>query len=304
MGITSRFGPVTGEPVIDRATCSACGTCALACSTGVLTKGEREVAVDREAGFGCIACGHCMMVCPTGSITVTGRGIAPGDVVDLPPAGERATPAQLEALLLARRSMRRFKTDPVPRDLLERVVAAAALAPMGIPPWEVGVVVFDTRAKVRALSDLGVAQYAGLLKMMDNRVVGAAMGLMKKATRDWFRTFLLPLARGIVEGRRQGRDHLLYDAPACLLFHAGPQADAADTAIACTAAMLQAEAFGLGTCMIGALPGPLARSKAASAKAGCPAGQVPKIALLVGWPALKYRKGIRRSFSSVAWRDA
>jgi nitroreductase len=199
--------------------------------------------------------------------------------------------------------VRRFKADPVPRALLDRLVAAASMAPMGIPPWEVGVVVHDTPAKVKALSDVGVDQYEGLLKMMDNGVARTLMGLMKKPSRDFFRTFLLPLGRKIVAGRREGRDALLYGAPACLLFHAGAHADAADTAIACTAAMLQAEALGLGTCMIGALPGPLARSRAASAKAGVPGGHSPKIALLVGWPAIRYRKAIRRPFASVAWRD-
>ena len=56
------------------------------------------------------------------------------------------------------------------------MVAAAATAPMGIPPWEVGVIVLRGRPKVRELARDVAHTYAGLLKWMDNRAV---MGLLR-----------------------------------------------------------------------------------------------------------------------------
>ena len=50
---------------------------------------------------------------------------------------------------------------------------------------------------------------------------------MKKPLRQQFLTFILPLGRTLVEGKKRGRDHVLYDAPAALLFHASPYTDSA-----------------------------------------------------------------------------
>jgi len=178
-------------------------------------------------------------------------------------------------------------------------VEAAALAPMAIPPSEIGIVVFDTPDRVRALANLGVAIYRRLLRMMDHRVARALLRLSPKGA--WFVDFLLPLGRQVVAAADRGEDHLLYKAPACLLFHQSRHADPADVAIAITTAMLAAEARGLGTCIIGALPGPLARNGAACRRAGIPAGHVPAGALILGWPDVTFRKAIRRPLASVRW---
>lgn len=56
--------------------------------------------------------------------------------------------------LLARRSVRKYKTDPVERDLLEKIVEAGHMAPTArnVQPWEF-VVITDV-AKRRLLSDI------------------------------------------------------------------------------------------------------------------------------------------------------
>lgn len=67
----------------------------------------------------------------------------------------------------------------------------------------------------------------------------------------------------------------------------------------CTCAMVAAEALGLGTCVIGCAAPPLARHKELLKKYGLPEGNVPKIVLIMGYPAVTYRKAIRRPFQSV-----
>ena len=300
MAVISSFGEVSGLPVIDRDTCTHCGACAETCPTGVLTMDGDTVLVDVAVTFGCIACGQCMMACPTGSVAVTGRRVSPDQLVELPGPARRASADQLEALFLARRSVRRFQPDDVPGDVVDRVVAAAATAPMGIPPWEVGVVVFRGRPKVRELARDVAHTYAGLLKWMDN---AAVMGLLrvfaKKATYDQFRSFILPLGRDVVAARRAGQDKVLYDAPAALLFHTSPYADGADAFIACTYAMLAAESLGLGSTMIGCAAPPLARRRDLLRKYGVPERSKPAIVLILGYPATTYVRGIRRPFLAV-----
>lgn len=302
MGIPTSHGDAPGLPVIDAGTCSRCGLCVEACPVGVLSVGSERIEVDAAAGFGCIACAHCAMACPSESIAITGRDLQADDLEPLP---ETAQPSleQLEALFRTRRSRRTFKPDPVSGELLERIIAAASRAPMGIPPWEVGVVAFRSRERVRELAQDTAKAYGGLLPLIDHAPIRFLMRLFMK--KDAFRRmhgFILPLGREITAARARGEDKVLYDAPAALLFSHSPHTDAADAVIACTYAMLAAEALGLGSCMIGCLPPVLERRKDLMAKHGVPAGQIPALVLILGHPATTFQRGVRRRFLTVTER--
>jgi ferredoxin/nitroreductase len=302
MGIPYRRGSEPGLPVVDADACSTCGDCVEACPVGVLKLEDGRVLVERDAVFGCIACAHCTMVCPTDAMTVSGRGMEGARLVDLPPAGQRAGAEALRALLLARRSVRRFGPDEVPRETLDRVIAAAALAPMGIPPWDVGVVAFHGRDKVARLARDVADAYRGLLRFVDNPLARGLLWLLApRKTHRQMVDFILPLGRDIVRAAREGRDKVLYDAPAALLFHASAWSDTADAAIACTYAMLAAEAEGLGTTMIGCAAPPLARRRALLDAYGLPAGNQPKIVLIMGHPNVRYCRAIERPFDTVTY---
>ncbi len=300
MGVISSLGAVSGSPSIDPATCTVCWACSDVCPTGTLVQGEGAIRVESNATFGCIACAQCMMVCPSDSVTVTGRKLSPADLVRLPEKSERATSKQLESLFLSRRSVRRFKPEEIARKILDDVVDAASTAPMGIPPWEVGVVALHGRAKVGEVAREVAKGYAGLLKFMDRKLVLNLMGLfLKKAQMEQFRSFILPLGREIVKAGKTGQDVVFYDAPAALLFHTSPYADSADAVIACTYAMLAAESLGLGSCMIGCACPMLARNKGALRKLGIPEGHKPAIALILGYAEVEFVKAVRRPFLSV-----
>jgi nitroreductase len=268
----------------------------------VLAQEESKIVVVRDTPFGCIGCGHCMMVCPTAAIHVTGRKTGPERLVDLPSREETASIEAFEGLCLRRRSVRRFSDRSVSRADLERIVAAAATAPMGIPPWEVGVTVLEGRDRVRAFSADVIGSYRGLLRFVDRNAVRWLMRVfLRRSTYEQWTSFILPLARELVGGWDRGEDLLHYDAPALLLFHTSTYADTADAVIACTYAMLAAEAMGLGTTMIGSVAPAISRNRKVLEKAGIPKGNRPQIVLIVGLPAAEFRKGIRRPFASVTW---
>ena len=287
-----------GRIHIDEQACTQCGQCATTCPTEVLALEDGRVLV-RDSPLGCIACGHCMMVCPAGSITVTGRDISPEDLLPLPPVEERATGEALAALMQARRSVRRFKDQEVDPTVLDRIVAMASSGPMGIPPWDVGCVVVRGRERVRELVDEIIQGYEGFLNVFRPWVLAAMRPFLRQATYDRFRYFIRPLAEMYVAGRRHGKDLLFHGAPAVIVFHHSPYADATDAAIACTYAMLAAESLGLGTTMIGAAAPMLVRNKALCRRLEVPEGHTPAIALIVGHPAVTFRRAIRRRFTHV-----
>jgi nitroreductase/NAD-dependent dihydropyrimidine dehydrogenase PreA subunit len=296
--VHSRY-PESGTVTIAEESCTKCGLCARACPADVLVLDGEGLRVNEKAPFGCIACGHCMMVCPTGSITVSGRGLSPEDCVELPPPEARASESSLAALMGSRRSVRRFKPDEVPREVLERVVELASSAPMGIPPWDVGVTVVHGREQVQKLAEEIITGYRTFLRIFKPWVITVMRPLMGRATCELFRSFVRPLAQMMVAGRNEGRDLLFWNAPAVMIFHRAPYADDADSTIACTYAMLGAEAIGLGTTVIGSAAPILKRNKTLAQSYGIPPANKPAITMILGYPAVRFQRAVRRHFTSV-----
>jgi nitroreductase len=239
-------------------------------------------------------------VCPAGAIAVTGRGVSPQDLLPLPGPDKRASADALAALLQARRSIRVFRDRPVDPKLVERVVELAATAPMGIPPWDVGCVSVIGREEVRRVADEVIKGYEGFLKIFKPWLLAVMRPFVGQAKYDMFTNFVRPLAQMYVEGHQEGRDKLFYDAPALLVFHHSPYADALDAGIACTYAMLAAESLGLGGTIIGGAPPILQRNKTLCRHLGIPAANQPSMALILGHPAVSFRKAIRRRFAHVS----
>jgi len=240
-----------------------------------------------------------MMVCPTGAVTVSGRGVSPEDLVSLPEPETRASGEALAALMLARRSVRHFGDQPVEAEVIERVVDMAAMAPMGIPPWDVGCVSVIGREEVQGVADEVVKGYEGFLKIFKPWLLAMMRPFMGRAKYEMFADFIRPLAETYVRSRREGGDKLFYNAPALLIFHHSPYADALDAGIACTYAMLAAESLGLGSTIIGGAPPILQRNRELCRRLGIPDENTPSMALILGYPTVRFRKAIRRRFAHV-----
>ncbi len=285
-----------GEVSVDQHQCNRCGLCVSICPAEVLTL-EAGSVQQLTTGFGCIACGHCMMVCPQECISVNGRGLSPADLRPLPPQEQRADADALNALLQSRRSVRRFDERPVEPDLLERIVAMSASAPMGIPPWDVGVATVSGTTEVQKLAGEIVAGYRGMLKIMRPRALALLRPFIGKIRYEQFSSFVLPLAESYVRSQQQGRDTLFWNAPAVLIFHHSPYAEAADTTIACTYAMLAAESLGLGSCIIGGASPIMQRNRAICQQLQIPDGNKPAIVLILGYPAVTFKRSIKRHFT-------
>lgn len=289
-----------GEVTIDEQTCTQCGLCAKICPAEVLRIDGGKPQVSDKSLFGCIACGHCMMVCPEGAIAVTGRGVSPQDLLPLPGPDERASADALTALMLSRRSVRRFRDQPVDAKLVEHVVELATTAPMGIPPWDVGCVSVIGRKEVQRIADQVIKGYEGFLRIFKPWLLAAMRPFVGQAKYNMFTSFIRPLAQMYVGGHREGRDMLFYNAPVLLIFHHSPYADALDAGIACTYAMLAAESLGLGSTIIGGAPPILQRNKSLCRRLGIPDANKPSVTLILGHPAVNFRKTIRRRFAHVS----
>jgi ferredoxin len=287
-----------GIPTIDESTCTGCGLCVKACPDGVLVLQDGRPKAGAGELLGCIACGHCVCICPTGSITVAGRGMTLDDAFKLPPAFQRATSDQLDALLAARRSIRRFEKREIDRSVVDRILEMTSTAPMGIPPSDVGVVVFHGAERVQAFAADACDAFRRMAWFFSPVMLTLMRPFLGKENYLAMRDFVKPLLRTLVEKRSEGVDWFAYDARAALLFHHGPTADPADCSVAATYAMLAAESLGLGSCLLGTTVG-LNNSKAFKAKYGIPSKNKIGLALVMGHPAEKFPNGVRRRLASV-----
>ena len=238
-----------------------------------------------------------MMVCPQECISVNGRGLSSADLRALPPPEQRADADALAALLQSRRSVRHFTDRPVELDLLARIVDMAASAPMGIPPWDVGVATVSGFAEVQKLAEEIVAGYRGFLKVVRPGVLPLMRPFIGRVRYEQYSHFILPLAASYVHSQQQGQDKLFWNAPAVLIFHHSPYAETADATIACTYAMLAAESLGLGSCIIGGAAPIMQRNRTISRKLAIPESNKPVIALILGYPAVAFKRSIKRRFS-------
>lgn len=284
---------------IDYDRCLGCGLCVGVCGTTLVME-EGRVRADRERMFGCIGCGQCAAVCPQACITVEGRTLSPADIVPLPASEARTGYEGLYALMMSRRSVRRFADREVDRETIDRIVAAASTAPMSIPPSDVNVWVLAGRDKVREFSSEFIDQLAAKKKWICSPLILALMRpFAGREAVETMRDFVGPLLDYIVEAKRRGEDALLYDAPLVMMFQASPYASPADPMIAATYATLAAESLGLGSCMIGTVVPFMKQSRRLAEKYGVRPNGRDGLAVVFGYPAVEYRRAVRRTFAHV-----
>ncbi len=286
--------------------CSGCGLCVSVCKDFSLIKKDGKVKISDTALFGCIGCGHCMAICPTGAIEIFGREISPGDLFDLPKNESAAGYEDFLSLVQRRRSVREFEDKPVDSEVIEKILVAAKTAPMGLPPSDVNVLVFDSKKKTRAFAK-DFSTYLSGMKFLTSKIF---LFLMRpfwgKENDEMFKGFIDPLYKAYTDEIDKGNNYINYDAPLAMYFYGSPYADPADPIVAATYAMIAGETLGLGTCMLGAVHPFIQYGKKAKKfrelhyiKYKSREG----IFVIFGYPDVKYQKGIRRTFASVKMID-
>jgi len=152
-----------------------------------------------------------------------------------------------------RKSIRGYKTEPVPMEILKKVLETAARAPsaMNTQPWEVTVVTGETLDKVRSANIEMLRSGAQVWRSFSfqgayrQRQVGLAVQIFK----------LMGIAREDKEKRAQWleRGFRFFDAPAAIILSVDgsiPESLALlDTGAFCQNICLAALEYGLGTCI-------------------------------------------------------
>jgi len=302
MAIPTTRTKENAEISIDREKCNGCGLCVSVCSDFSLKMEDNKAAINETPFFGCIGCGHCMAICPTDAIEIHGRTISPDDMFDLPPKKNAADFNHVLALLQRRRSIRKFQDKKVDPDTIEKILQAAKTAPMGIPPSDVHILVLDSKEKTHAFARDFCKYLEGMKWFVSEWFLSLMRPFWGKENAELFRGFIKPLFSIYTENMEKGINHVNYDAPLAMYFYGSPFTDPADPIVAATYAMIAAESLGLGTCMLGAVHPFIQSGKKAEnfrKKQGILFKSREGLFVIFGYPAFKYKKGIRRSFANI-----
>jgi len=193
--------------------------------------------------------------------------------------------------LEGRRSVRRFEERPVPRELLERILRSACMAPSAHnrQPWRFAVVSLGEMR--RRLTDCMAAEFHRDLQ---------ADGLPESEVET-------RIARGVDRLLRAPGAVVLCSTMAEMDHYADPRRDQAERTMALQSAslaggqlLLAAHAEGLGGCW---MCGPLFAPQAVRDALDLPADWEPQALIVLGWPAEQPAARERRAFDdTVRWR--
>lgn len=109
--------------VIDNSLCTGCGLCATDCPARAISLESGSAEWVRS----CIGCGHCVAICPVNAITMPGQDM--DDVTEFDADTFGVDPEKLLNAMKYRRSVRDFTSQPVPEDVLMRILQAGRHAP-------------------------------------------------------------------------------------------------------------------------------------------------------------------------------
>jgi nitroreductase/NAD-dependent dihydropyrimidine dehydrogenase PreA subunit len=246
---------------IDEENCSRCGQCIIECGRGYFSKSEDGKIIFNENLITCNLCGHCIAVCKDEAIIT--ENLQETTVVENPT--ELVPYENLLSLMKNKRSIRRYKKQKIPKEILEKVFAAIRAAPSASNSRSWMFTVLTEEEKIKAISDATISamyQYMGFPSA-------------EKAIKFF---------------ESQKRDPIFYNAPAVIFVsnQKGMGMPATDTAIAITYGQLAAETLGLGTCWIGMVQGAIPANKKILEIAGV-TGRVNGV-MIIGYPAIKYHK--------------
>jgi len=296
----------TGHIQIDSLLCTGCGACVQVCQDGCIEIKNQLAQSAPNPLLGCVACGHCMAVCPHGAIVVSGRTLQREDLIDFDGTVQQFNYNQLLALFQRRRSMRNFLEKEIDPQLTQQILNAASFAPMGVPPSDVGVVVWQgAKANAEFLTDF-VDLVQSQKWIFSKPMLQFLRPFIGKEDYKMLRNFVVPALHQIVNDAQKGKNILTYNAPLAMYFYGSPTASQADPVIAATLAMYAGEALGLSTCMIGMVH-PMIQNgiKAQQFRKKYAIEHKSKSGLVVifGYAACSFQKGIKRSFAKVSIID-
>ena len=211
---------------IDLEKCTNCKECINICvrRNYRIDNGQNQVIFDDSRDG--LLCGHCISVCPENAIIYEDMGDEAKEYQHKP--SELIPYDTLLQFMRAKRSVRKYKQNKVPKELIEKILNSMRYAPTGTNRRTMNCHVISNEETIKSLVD----------SIVEHRRSEEEIKRLRRL-------------------REKRIDTIFYDAPHVLILHSKYPWDSRNAAIAITYGMLSAHSLGLGTCWIGMAHGTL-----------------------------------------------
>jgi nitroreductase len=246
-----------------------------------------------EAGL-CNCCSHCIAVCPCDAISHD--GLKKEQIVAV--NRKNLNPDVYRDIIISRRSVRQFKKEPVPKEIIEQILDLAKYAPTASNNQNVGYIVITDKH----LIEEAAGKIFGLGIRLYNKTKSGIGRLFVNLTGLSENRYLKVMDYAQEQNRQNGRDFILHKAPVLILIHSPKMPFAPDNCnIAATTIINYAHTLGLGTCFIGMAVLALRFSGSLRKKFGVPKNRKVYAALVMGYPAYRFANTVSRKKTEVQW---
>lgn len=254
---------------IDESKCVRCGECVRDCIVGILRQDPGEIPVLPAAleNF-CINCQHCLAICPTGAVEC--NQVKASSCAE---AGKLPDPSAMMNLLRMRRSVRRYKNENVPAEIMEQLKAALAWTPTGCN---------DHRLAFRIIEEHSQMEFFRQ----------ETFSMLRKLIRWGILTLFYPRLKHYLKKILSGEDVIYRNAPHMIVALTPKDAPCkeADPWIALSYFDLLAQSFKLGTCWCGFAVYAIKFNRKLQKHLAIPKGYKVSSVLLFGPPAVTYAR--------------
>ncbi|MBQ0000342.1 MAG: nitroreductase family protein [Clostridiales bacterium] len=249
------------DVIIDKEKCIGCGLCAKDCVSGAIRVEEGKAVVNT---MGCIACGHCEAICPKNAVTITGFHEEPIEFEEQ----TRLDPETLMKAIQTRRTIRVFKDQEVPKEVVKQIIEAGRLAPTGGNSQDTFYVVLGSKQ----------AELEGL-----------AVKLFQKITQ-----MAKPILR-FLKGMNI-EEHFFFKKAPLVIVIMGSKVNAS---LAAENMAFMAEAHGLGVLYSGFFTMCVNQNRKIREIMRLKRGEKAVTTLVMGYPGVKYHRTVRREAAKV-----
>jgi nitroreductase/NAD-dependent dihydropyrimidine dehydrogenase PreA subunit len=281
---------------IDSEKCTNCGICHEICGSRVFgvrtTSGNKEIYVRYPEFCTTNPCGQCVAFCKPGAITLT--ELPYDDFEELSEID--ITPESMKNLMFSRRSVRKYKEEPVPESLVEELIEVATHAGTGSNSQSVDFVVIRDRELMDRLERSVLDIFSKKLQPLKiNALVPLIRMVYGSEATDQALRYYEAFTRREKDNELKGT--IFFNAPLLLLAHdVGKNAmGPINCAIAMRNIEILALTMGLGTCWSGFLVSAATmQPKAINGLLNLDDSRRVRGALMVGYPKYKSRVKIPR----------
>lgn len=321
------------QPTLSEELCDGCGRCVKTCPMQILELRDGLPAfTGRYDEFRCVLCDSCLAVCPKGAIKSVGvyrvhsgryknEDIFPSSEATYPRPFGDATPerfadfeeklTETERVIFKRRSVRLFKKQQVPRELVERIIEAGRFAPSAgnNQPWKFTVVQDGELLQEICKKTELIARPLAKLAFPNSSEEFERRPWRQKAFATVF-SYRKPgegdqrVAVGVKAITEVPYHEVFLGAPTVIMVlcdRRGIGNVDLDTALAVENIVIAAHSLGLGTCIIGLLNLPLLFFPGMRRKLGIVHPFKLLTAISVGFPLGVCDRAVRREPARIDW---